>query len=136
MSDIARMALGIGSTKWRLTPEQAAEAERGHREMMALSAHFQRMAMQPGATKTENGVTYVLNRNHRWTLPEKPTTGTGTQKGMFGEDYSGGRYDESEHANLTGDTGTRTPQRKTEHQDSLFDMGKKSDAPGQNLLFG
>ena len=31
-----------------------------------------RMSLQPGTTKQEGGVTYVLNKNHRWTRPKTP----------------------------------------------------------------
>lgn len=35
-----------------------------------------RLALQPGTTKTQDGKTYVLNENHRWTLPrEKDSPG-------------------------------------------------------------
>lgn len=37
-----------------------------------------RLALQPGTTKTQGGKTYVLNENHRWTLPkEKDSPGQG-----------------------------------------------------------
>jgi hypothetical protein len=32
---------------------------------------FQALALQPGVQKVIGGKTYVLNRNHRWTLPEQ-----------------------------------------------------------------
>ncbi len=31
-----------------------------------------RLSLQPGTTKQENGETYVLNKNHRWTRPKNP----------------------------------------------------------------
>jgi hypothetical protein len=61
----------------------------------------------------------------------------GAQQGLFGDMYEPGRYSESEMREYTGSSSgtpmTRLPN--SERQDSLFDIGKKSDLPGQTLLF-
>ena len=36
---------------------------------------LQRMSLQPGTTKQIGGKTYVLNENHRWTLPDNSAGG-------------------------------------------------------------
>jgi len=38
--------------------------------LAAGGADFQALALQPGVQKVINGRTYVLNRNHRWALPQ------------------------------------------------------------------
>ena len=47
-----------------------------------------RMALQPGTTKQENGTTYVLNENHRWALPDQP----GSEQNTSGVDKSGSSH--------------------------------------------
>lgn len=90
------------------------------------SEHNLRMALQPGMTKSIEGKTYVLNQNHRWTLR--------SQGGLFGDDFKPGKWTPEEHEKLTGEKKgkEKAPQ---EHQNEMFDRGKKDDLPGQNLLF-
>jgi hypothetical protein len=82
-------------SKFYLDDEAAARVESGHRQMMKFSDSdpirmsvfadqvfddlawmndeslaVARMSLQPGATKQMNGKMYVLNQNHRWTLPK------------------------------------------------------------------
>lgn len=86
------------------------------------------MALQPGMTKTIRGKTYVLNQNHRWTLRR--------QEGLFGEDFEPEPYSREEYEKLTGDkkeAPVKSVPEKT--QKDIFDRGKKTDLPGQNLLF-
>ncbi len=76
---------GLG-TYFTFTPQQ--KNERGiARVVKELSeqlatGNYTSMSLQPGTTKSANGKTYVLNENHRWTLPDpvalrgrKPTAG-------------------------------------------------------------
>jgi len=86
------------------------------------------MALQPGTTKTVRGKTYVLNQNHRWTLRR--------QEGLFGEDYEPEPYSREEYEKLTGEKKEAPVKPKPEKtQKDIFDKGKKTDLPGQNLLF-
>ncbi len=84
------------------------------------------MALQPGQTKSVKGKTYVLNQNHRWTLRK--------QGGLFGDDFEPGKWTPEEHEKLTGEKKGKGKAPK-EHQNEMFDRGKKDDLPGQNLLF-
>ena len=87
------------------------------------------LSLQPGTTKSVQGKTYVLNQNHRWTLRR--------QEGLFGDDFKPEPHSKEEYEDLTGEKrGPKTPVRPEKSQRDIFDRGKKSDLPGQNLLFG
>ena len=77
-------------------------------------------------TKSVNGKTYVLNKNHRWTLR--------SQAGLFGDNYEPGKWSPQEHEKLTGEKKNK-PKQPKQQQGEMFDRGKKTDLPGQSLLF-
>ena len=117
--------------KWLKKLEQKEQMDRSSRNRnqgKILDAEGQAiaMALQPGQTKSLDGKTYVLNQNHRWTLR--------SQGGLFGDDFKPGKWTPEEHEKLTGEKKEKekAPQ---ERQSEMFDRGKKSDLPGQNLLF-
>lgn len=73
---------------WKLSEQEAAEVEQEAKKILKLGDTDQdavmmslrrletenrilRMRLQPGATKQIGGTTYILNENHRWTLPKE-----------------------------------------------------------------
>ena len=88
-----------------------------------------RLALQPGTTKTQDGKTYVLNKNHRWTLPkEKDLPG---QTFMFDDplkkDSTSGKQSEPGKYSFADDKSLSYKQ-KTKQFNSVFDQLKTGKA--------
>lgn len=87
------------STDFKLSPEQMARVEKGHREMTRMNDSDPiKMALQVGTTKSVNGKTYVLNENHRWT------------------NQHGDSHDHEEFRTMTGEQDRRNDQKLREHK--------------------
>lgn len=57
------------------------------------------------------------------------------QVGLFGDRYEPGKYTPEELEQLTGEP-AKKPKAKTKvNQPTFFDIGKKTDLPGQQILF-
>jgi len=121
-------------------------------EIVRLSAlQFINMSLQPGTTKSENGKTYTLNENHRWTLPDDegvefdtqgvldfapPPARTGNQGVMdFGEDAEeeAEQQDDDKPEETKSYALQRTPRKFTQ----LNENGKpyqSSYSPGDKFI--